>query len=215
MIKNFFKALALIIIFNLLSCSSEQNPIVPVNESNPIMPLSVGNYWEYVDSVFYASDSIEVYHYSWAVVGRGKILSRNDSIEVYIFRIKYSPETQNDYFFKNNPEGLTLYSNNEFDSAGNYSLRSLLIKYPLQVGDTWVTNHGDYGDINRCLAANTLFTVLGHSFHCYEIQTGAGAAYYAVQYYSVGFGKVAGFSYSNYSDVPRFSKTTLLSYTIN
>jgi hypothetical protein len=214
MINTFFKALALIIIFNLLSCSDEQNPIMPINESNLIMPLSIGNYWEYVDSVFYTSDSIEIYHYTWSVVGKEKILSQNDSIEVYIFRIEYSHGPQNDYFFKNNPEGLTQYSNNEFDSAGNNSLRSLLIKYPLKLGDTWITNHGDYADINKCLSINTEFTALGRNFHCYEIQRSVGSPSYVIEYYSAGFGMVAGLSYSSYSDHPRFSKITLLSFEI-
>jgi hypothetical protein len=176
------------------------------------MPLTVGNHWEYVDSTIYSSDSVEVNRYSWSIVGKQKILSGTDSVEVSIFRLTFSDGIYYDFFYKNNPEGLTQYTYDEGDSVGHYSLRSLLLKFPVQLGDKWLTTHGDYADHRCCLSTDTLISTRFGNFHTYTIRTGLGDPWYGDEYYKEGFGRVGGYGQFKSSSATVVMKTSLLSF---
>jgi hypothetical protein len=176
------------------------------------MPLTIGNHWEYADSTFYSPDSISVNRYSWSIVGKQNILSGTDSVEVSIFRITFNDGIHYDYFYKNNPEGLTQYTSDERDSVGHFSLRSLLLKLPLQRGDTWMTTHGDYADQKFCLSTDTLIPTQFGNFHTYLIRTGFGDPWYSDEYYKENFGLVGGYGQYKIGTSTILQKRTLLSY---
>jgi len=195
-------------------CTDNQSPTTQTAQSSPFMPLTNGNHWEYSDSTIYSSDSVSVNHYSWSIVGKQKILSGTDSVEVSIFRLTFSDGTSYDYFERNDPEGLTQYITNEGDSVGQYNLKSLLIKYPLQRGDTWKTNNGDYSSQKACLSTDTLIQTTAGTFHSYIIRTGYVDSWYTDEYYTENVGRVGAYGIYKPSGSTVITKTTLLSFTV-
>ena len=217
--KTILKITLLFISVTLLfSCSDtgsptkSTTPITPIVQSVPFIPLTIGNHWEYVDSTIYSPDSADVNRYSYSIVGKQKILSRTDSVEVFVFRLTFSSGTRLDCFYKNNPEGLTQYTYDEGDSVGHYSLRSLLLKFPLQLGDQWLTTHGDYADHMCCLSTDTVISTRFGDFHTFAIRTGLGKPSYGDDYYKEGFGRISAYGqYKSYSTTV-VVKTSLLSF---
>jgi hypothetical protein len=181
-----------------LSCETS-NPAAPANNSGvpklpmvlntSLIPLYAGTIWSYVDSVFYSPDSVMEYRYDWTVGNRKYIYSKGDSVEVCIFRISRAGGSQNDYYFRVDSEGLVQYSSLEFDTIGHCSLQSLMLKYPVQRGDSWQENHGDYADQKVCLSTDTLVTISQGDLHCYAIRTGPGDPWYEDEFYCLNLGK--------------------------
>jgi hypothetical protein len=201
--------------FSCKSKDSPTGPILPTIQDTSLIPLSIGNFWEYSDSVFYSPDSIVVYHYTWSVVAKQNIYSKGDSVEVYIFRINFVGDNQYDYFYKVTSQGLVQYGSLELDTAGHYSLQSLMLKFPLQPGDTWSESHGDYADQKACLSVDTVIVTSLGNFHCYVIRTGPGVTWYGDEYYRLNFGLVGGYADTKIGNTHIIQKTTLLSFALH
>ncbi len=210
-----------IIVIILASFSCEKsNPAGPGENSSvrklpmvldtALIPLHTGYAWLYVDSVFYSPDSVMVYHYNWSVGGNRYIYSKGDSVEVYVFRISRDGGSQNEYYYRVNPEGLVRYSSLETDTLGHYSLQSLMLKYPVQRGETWQENHGDYSDQKTCLSEDTVIATAGGNLHCFIIRTGPGNPWYEDEYYCLNFGKVGGYAELKSGGSTIITKTTFL-----
>lgn len=220
MSKNSLSVLVMLLLASSLdfSCKTKDNPTIPTlptTQDTSLIPLSVGNYWEYSDSVFYSADSVIVYHYTCSVVGKQNIYSKGDSLEVFIFRINPVGGNPTDCFYKVDSEGLVQYGSLESDTAGHYSLRSLVLKYPVQRGDNWSESHGDYSDQKTCLSTDTLIANSLGTFHCYSIRTGSGIPWYGDEYYKLNFGLVGGFAETQSGTTTIIQKTTLLSFVVH
>jgi hypothetical protein len=179
------------------SCKNKDTPTTPITSTvrdTSFIPLAIGNCWEYADSVFYSPDSVEVYHFTWSVVGKQKIYSNGDSVEAYIFSMNSVGGNPTEFYYSVTSQGLVQYGQLEFDTAGHYSLQSLLLKYPLLAGDSWSESHGDYADQKSCVCTDTLITSPCGAFHCYVIRTGPGVPWYADEYYALNIGLIGGYA---------------------
>ena len=176
-----------------LSCTDLGTP--PSPEPTALIPLAVGNHWEYVDSMFFRTDSVHVYTESCSVANLHTIFWNRDSVAVYDFRITISfPDGSaegggGDY--KNTADGLFLYALNSFDTTGQHDYKSLLLKYPLQVGDTWERFDFDVTFLRRCMSTDTVIVTPFRRFHCYQIRELWESGGYRDEFYSDNFGLVA------------------------
>ncbi len=199
----------LIFLAIMLPLSCEDLGTESPEDTNSLLPLTIGNTWEYVDSLFLANDSVHVHHYTWSVVGKTTIFTGGDSLQVCIFRIRFPDGNSYDYFYRNNPDGLTRYL--PYYSDGDRYLKTLLVKYPMHVGDTWKEDQGDYYNLLRCVSTDTPIATNWRVFHCYQVRYdspyGGG---YEDSFYSYRFGQVAGFArHPGWS-----SKRTLVSFVV-
>jgi hypothetical protein len=210
-------ALFLSLIVMQFGCKSNQSPtiaITPPVQSTPFISLKNGNHWEYVDSIFYSPDTITAIRYSWAIIGTQKILSGADSVEVSILHYTRNDTSGYDYFYKNNPEGLTQYSPAEFEAGGHYGVRSLLLKFPMQLGDAWDAKYDDYTEHRSCLSSDTLIPTSFGIFHSYVVRRGPGNPWYINEYYREDLGLIGAYSQSKNGSSTVVQKTTLLSYEL-
>ncbi len=209
--------LFLLIVVMQFGCKNNQSPttsITPPIQSAPFMPLTIGNHWEYVDSIFYSPDTITVIRFSWAIVGTQKILSGVDSIEASILRITRDDTISYNYFYKNNLEGLTQYSSAELESPGHYGVRTLLLKFPMTQGDAWVANRGDVSEHLCCPSSDTLVATRFGIFHSFVVRSGPGSPWYADEYYKEGLGLIGGYAQTKIGNEIIVQKKTLLSYEL-
>lgn len=216
------KVLALLFVSVLqFDCSRDQNssgPIVPsppALQSEPLLPLTIGNHWEYSDSTIYSPDSVVVIYYSWTILGKQNILSGNDSVEVFIWRIESAGGDQYDYYLRNTPEGLVHYMLDEGDAVGHFSLKSLVLKFPMKQGDSWRESQGDVADRKSCLSTDTLIAMPVGTFHAYIVRRGGSTtSWHSDEYFKENFGRVGGYAeYLSYSKTV-VVRTSLLSYGI-
>ena len=173
------------------SCADIGSP--PPGEPSSLIPLTIGNFWNYADSIFYGTDSVVVHNYSWSVVGTKNIYWGGESLQVYL--LHWADNTRYwDWFYRNTPDGLIRYDGPP-DSTGQPTHQTLLLKYPLQVGDTWKVDQGDYFHLLRCISTDTLIATPWRSFHCYQIRLGLPTdTIYWDSFYCDKFGMVAAFA---------------------
>ncbi len=209
MLVSSSKILACLSVIFPLSCTD-----IGSDEPGALIPLRIGNHWEYADSTFYDSDSVTVQRYKWSVVGRKSVFSGSDSIRVYVFRSTNANGIYDEYFLRNNPEGLTMYLPRPGDPPGWFTFQSLLLKFPLRRGESWETNLGEVSQRKTCLSIDTAIVTLVRTFHTYQVRTGPTTPWYDDQFYCYGIGRVAAYLRTDYGIHTTVQKTVLLSYFV-
>jgi len=133
--------LLFLLVLLLFSGCRDENPVDPNEESiDVIMPLKVGNLWTYVDSTFDKNgalvfvDSIKL-----GVTGKTNINYEGENIELFYWSWIIG-KTGTPYGYhrlaRNEIDGLSFFGERILDENFVQG-KSLEIKYPVAVGDTW------------------------------------------------------------------------------
>ena len=171
-----------------------------------IVPLAIGNNWIYSDSTFYGQDSLYVSTHTHSVVGKRVILHKNNTVEVFL--TSWGPLCLE-------LDGLYSYGINEDEPSPNqYNLKSLVIRYPVNVGDSWTTQYGnDYGSVFHCISLDGLFATPAGTFHCVVIGYSQKNFSYEA-YYCPGIGFVGDINCDSRFVPIIKQKTVLISYSL-
>jgi hypothetical protein len=204
-------------LITFVSCSS----IEPEEDyiSSQIYPLAMGNQWEYKYEVFQKDSLILSSITKIEVIDKIKI--QVDKKELDVFKVKQTKEA---YWTKETLISYTLYNYEDSmlfsygfaitnDSAYFYR-KDPYLKYPLQKGDQWYEDHGDYRNTFTCMSVNEEVTIDDKKYNCVRIRTGNGNSWYHDKYYAQGFGLIQEIAELK-TDSKRFEKTTLLKLKIN
>lgn len=184
----------------------------PPAMDSQIMPLAIGNSWKFVDSLFNIDGSKETYTFSWRVSGLERILAGSDSIDVHI--VELGPSYAGIMYLRAESDGLCGYSSGENSSPGHYNLRTILVKYPITVGDSFVGDHGDYKDRHTCLSVDTLLVTPVGQFRCIMVRNNPGGTWYTDIFYRPGVGKMGEIAYDLTRPPLVRYKRWLVSYTV-
>lgn len=133
--------LLLIVVILLFSGCKSDNPVDPNEESiNVIMPLQVGNQWTYIDSTFDENDAlVYVDSLKLGIIGKTNIKHEGENIDLFHWSwisneggIPYGDQR----LARNENDGLSFFGKRILDENYVHG-KSLEIKYPAAVGDTW------------------------------------------------------------------------------
>ncbi len=162
----------------------------PTKPEDAIVPLSVGNYWAYVDTVFDSGVVTQVDSYKVGVTGTTTITHSDRIYEVFLVK-PFDMETDqpNDYASLRRNESDGLWSFGTMSSMHTRIVRSLLVKYPVSVGDTWQHAYIETSRV-ECVAVNEEYETPAGTFKChvYKFQT---PHYDIYSYYVPTIGAVA------------------------
>ena len=207
----------IIISFLFISCIKDDNSVNPEDSTGVIMPLEVGNEWIYIDSTFSESGSLEKVDTSKLAITSKTIINYNGkNIEVFIFE---SDQTKNvKTFLRNEIDGLYIYGGRYFDK--DFLLgKSLLCKYPVNVGDIWEQKIYDYNIrdstffiwdtlLTTCISINQKLNTSRGELECYvyNYQQNFGNEIYDISYYFVRNQGYVG-AINRINGILRFKKT--------
>lgn len=187
----------------LLSCEKDNGPLASspfrqMNFNENIIPLAVGNQWVYIDSTF--GGSIYVDSTCYCIIDKGVVEYQSRSYRVFYRAVlDYATLEFSDlsWLFANTSDGINCFGG--VNSQGNSFLtKTLFLKYPVNVGDTWNELSICYRDnefwicdtiARTVVSVDELFMTPAGNFHCcvysrlFENDT-------VLDYYSVNIGHV-------------------------
>lgn len=223
------RIIPLLFIISLVGCSKNDNPVSSDNthvNSGDILPLAVGNEWIYIDEYFSANGSPEnTDTVKLGITGKTNITYQGKSVEVFYWN----------WYYGDQPDELKMLCRNEEDGCYSYGLqrgdnklllqKSLWLKYPVTVGDSWKMFSYAITDSSMsiadtvtysCRSVNEKFNTLKGEMECYGYYSRTndheGHKYEQFTYFAKNVGYV-GFVYK-IDDVVR-EKYTLLSYSLS
>ncbi len=215
--KIIHKYIFLIIFIILNSCES----VEPENEyrSDQIFPLAVGNYWEYKYEVVQNDSLIHSSISKIEVIGKTNVNIGGKDISVY--KVKETTEAYwvsatlvMYYLYNYETDGLYRYGHAVDYDKDYYIKKTIAVKYPIQKGDQWIEDHGDYNDVFTCLSTSDTVKIDNNKFICIRIRMGNGITWYKDFYYSKGIGLI-----QTIAETPEKGKTIktqkLIKYKIN
>lgn len=205
--KRTFRLLLLVSLLLIISCSKDKstNP----SNSEVVVPLTIGNEWIYVE----LDDDLNIEEWSkQSVIENRTINLNNQDIDVAVLA-DYSKDSIYDAWelhngrnlYKNNSDGLYYYGfidegeNGTKDSI--YFLEETLkVKYPVNVGDSWVWQSGLEW---TCIAVDEEISLPAGDFSCIVIRANISHEdeWYIYRYYCINVGLVASY-YSGVEGVP-------------
>ena len=151
-------------------------------QSNVIVPLTVGNYWEYIDSTFYNDTLFVVDTSKLGITGELNIEYQGNNYDVFYWNwfntntIPPQPEP-NKWLIRNEADGLWEYG--MLINTDTLLLQNLNLKFPANIGDSWpimayfVTDTSiSVGDTltMECLDTDKEYTTPSGNFQCYVYQ---------------------------------------------
>jgi hypothetical protein len=223
-ILNYF---LVIIILAFYSCSPANEPIVeplivpPIEndtihqKGTKIFPLAVGNKWEYVEREYHDSTLVFTKKIVTDVLKRTSIASGQGYKEVFELKeaIIYEDGTEGsfmNFYLQEVNETIMLYG--FLIDGGNINLKDeIYLKYPIEAGESWTTDQGDYINEYHCISTNEQIVIGDSTYECLVIRTGyiSGEPWYVDYYYSKGIGLIQIKSYLKQVDFTRRINTIL------
>ncbi|MFZ5980019.1 MAG: BACON domain-containing protein [Candidatus Zixiibacteriota bacterium] len=131
--------------------------------SGYICPLAVGNYWNFDDSsrleitgqtmITYAEQTYQVYFWEW---------------------VTDNPYYRYRYLVRNESDGLWSIGEIYYDSTTVDTIlyRTMLLKYPVTVGEKWIVNEGGYSYEMECVSLNENLSTPAGTFPCVVYKEG-------------------------------------------
>ncbi|MFZ6033651.1 MAG: hypothetical protein ACOYVE_10125 [Melioribacter sp.] len=181
------RIILLTLMFAGISCDTTESNLF-IDKSKQIFPLAVGNKWEYQYDIIQNDSVAESRKVNVEVTGKTKIRTAGNNVEVFI--VKETTEgiyfAERYFYYSYEEDGL--YNWQEI-SEGKF-IKSHVVKYPVEKGESWRVDHGDYAEIYTCLSTADTVQIKDNQYICIVIRTGNGVSWYADYYYSVGTGLV-------------------------
>jgi len=183
--KKIIGLLLLSVIFS--SCTKTSNPLDPNPDKDAVIqPLGVGYTWEYTDSTFSSTGQLIKVGKSQLGI-TGKITKQFDGKAIDLYLWNWYDETMQQYknpkWLCNNEDGGFYYFGGMIDSIPYVIEKTLSIKYPVKVGDTWEKINYSYMWSNDasvfykqsttkvvCKSTDTLFQTGKGKIKCFKYQ---------------------------------------------
>jgi hypothetical protein len=240
--KTFTSVVLILVVALLGSCKKKNDGEPAPTGHSAIMPLTVGNYWEFIDSTFSNNKVVSVDTTRISIINSKNITYQGKSYHVYFWNWDVVGIANMSFFASNESDGLYFFggTNGKEDFI---MTKSLNYKFPVQVGETWDCIDVGYSPSDstfeildtlqiECVSINTAFKTHAGEFSCYAYHvipsssksmspflTGlygiASPDNYAVDYTAYlkpGFGYIGSITKSNGVVT---GKKTLLSYHLN
>ena len=156
------KSRIVLFVFLLVSwaCEDAGSPVNFGESSAPILPLKTGNTWSYRISLYDTLGSLIELYFDTVVVQSPTIVSGE---EWYLWR-------DPDEYLADQTSG-TWYRNIRSDTM---SAPGLFYKYPVSVGESWISPHMMYSTISvKAISTDAVIDVPAGRFACYVYQLGA------------------------------------------
>jgi hypothetical protein len=220
------KYLFIIIICALLiiSCKKDKgitevinSEIVSNGKANDILPLTVGNTWNYKEYEYHNDKLLIERDVKLEVLSEVVINYNGEKLEA--FKLKetryFSENNIGELYFllRNENDTIYWYGHAVSDNNRYYFNKTIYIKYPIQVGENWIMNHGDYQDIFNCESVNDIVTINNINYECVRIRMGPGN-WYEDKYFSPGIGIIQIESTSGWEENSNLTKQILVSNVI-
>ena len=152
----------------LMSCTTEPTDNEQDNKQEFIFPLSVGNYWHYDVEVIFVScngDDLECH------VDQNVTFNSTTVTEEYnlLRNPAFILQNENGQTFVNENTEAGFVQHGYLNSSGNFfEDEKLIVKSPIEVGDTWVDIEGALGNTAyECTSVNEEVTVPAGTFTCF------------------------------------------------
>jgi len=136
-------------------------------QTNYILPLDVGNYWIHIDSSFsQVPPSIDTIRYN--IKGDTIINYLGNDYKVYFWQVN---ESNARWLLRNESDGAYAYG--RISQNDTLLEKDLLIKFPIQVGESWQSNYAFYGDTItlECISTDYELIVPAGTFNCIVFRT--------------------------------------------
>ncbi len=175
--KNLILTLLLLAIFASCSKKKEDSSDTPATENQVLMPFKVGNYWEYIDSIFNNGVFSGLDTTRLTITNSKSITFEGKSLEVFYWTWDAASGQVISWFVRNDSDGLCFYGgtngHEDFIIA-----KCLTWKYPVNTGDSWETTHIAYNSYpdsvfniidtsqTECLSTSTLFRTMSGELKC-------------------------------------------------
>lgn len=193
------KKIILIAILLLVYSCDENNNITESSSSriitygNEIMPLAVGNVWEYKEYEYQNSKLLAERIMKIEVLDKIFVDVDGEKIEVYKLkesRILNGDDENGVYFILRNENDTIYWLGHSLENNDEYYInKTIYVKYPIEVGENWIQNHGDYNDYFTCESVNDTVRLNGNIYECVRIRLGS-ENWYEDKYFSAGIGLV-------------------------
>jgi hypothetical protein len=220
----------MIILFTILlitGCKKVGGPVASENARTVIVPLVVGNQWQFVDSTFSYSGTVQQVDTTiLGITGSMTIQYQSKNYLSYYWNwFDQSNKLPSDRYLlcSNESDGLNFYGG--VTSKGVYILvKNVNPKYPVNVGDIWedisfIINQdntiGIYDTTQlQCIATENIINTPAGSFKCCVSQRTAKSYPFSIEeyYYAPGIGMIGMTSKTN--NKVTFRKV-LISYHLN
>ena len=193
--KNIILIAILLFVF---SCNGNDN-ITEIDSSeiivdgNEIMPLAVGNLWEYREYEYQDTKLLAERKVKIEVLDKIFVDVEGKKIEVYKLRESriFEENNINEIYFilRNENDTIYWYGHSLKNDDEYYINKTVYVKYPIEVGESWIQDHGDYKNYYSCESIDDIVKLKGNNYKCVRIRIGPGQ-WYNDKYFSVGIGLV-------------------------
>ena len=161
----------------LFACTKTNNTIDNQPESTEhIVPLAVGNSWQYsIEQVLFNCVNGVLYceHYDVIDTTTANVTStinidyENENFDAYV--IDDASFSLYPFVYRNTAQGFIQYG--KLSSNGDVDFETkLIIKFPIQAGETWKDIDEYYGNEYLCFSTDEIMTTNVGSFHCYVFE---------------------------------------------
>lgn len=199
-----------IVLLLLVSCLFNSNESAIQIKGDDIIPMAVGNKWIYLYTI---TDMDSIRHndtMTVEIIESRNIEYEGEQLNVFVFK-----ETCDCYSFESMYYLLSV-SNDTIFWVGHsvhgtfsdgydpyYYNKNIHIIFPLQIGEKWGFDHGDYHDNYECISLTDSVFVDDRSLQCVNIRMGNSITWYYDHLYYPGVGLIKEYSFESYSSYRR------------
>lgn len=196
MIKRLYLGYLIIISIFFQSCENGTTP----NNNIQLIPTQIGNYWVYVDSIFYRSPTPEVDTAIGKITNTKMVNINNSSYKVYTQAAYNNKNVEIEkIFISNDNDGLYVFGSDS--DTNNLIYRHILLQYPTKVNNNWTcvyyyfnnTASKFFKDTSnaKCVSLNESYTTKAGTFLCVKYHYQIGSLIESYEYYAPDIGMIA------------------------
>lgn len=165
--------------------------VIPNGKDNKILPLSVGNTWNYKEYEYQDDKLLTERDVKLEVLSKVNIDYNGEKLEAVKLKETrvFSDDNVSELYFliRNENDTIYWYGHSLSDNDNYYFNKTIYIKYPIQVGENWIMDHGDYHDTFTCESVDDIVKINNENYECVRIRMGPGH-WYEDKYFSLGIG---------------------------
>lgn len=191
--------------------------VIPNGKDNRILPLSIGNIWNYKEYDYQDDELLTQRDVKLEVLNKIHVEYNGENLEVVKLKETrfFSENDVRELYFllRNENDTVYWYGHSVSDNGNYYFNKTIYIKYPIQIGENWIMDHGDYGDIYTCKSIDDIVTIENKNYKCVRIRMGPGH-WYEDKYFSLDVGIIQIESATNFGSNNNLTKRILISSII-